>query len=73
MIGLIIATSIIGSVLVAAIVFGAIKIYRMEKNMSTLAECLVAYMTHPESVDIVESYSNRDSNSNFDFPNSVGF
>lgn len=73
MIGLIIATSIIGSLLVAAIVFGSIKIYKMEKNMSTLAECLVAYMTNPESVDIVESNFSCGSNRDFNFPNSTGF
>lgn len=72
MVGLIVATSVIGAVLVSAIVVGAIKLYRMEKNMTTLAECLLTYMTNPESVDIVEDYSTT-SDSNFNFPNSTGF
>jgi putative effector of murein hydrolase LrgA (UPF0299 family) len=73
MIGLIIATSVIGAVLVSAIVVGAIKLHKMEKNMTTLAECLLTYMTNPESVDIIEEYTNMRSNSDFDFPNSTGF
>lgn len=73
MVGLIIATSVIGAVLVSALTVGAIKLYRMEKNMTTLAECLLTYMTNPESVDIVEDYSNTNSGSNFNFPNSAGF
>lgn len=73
MTGLIIATSIIGTLLIATIVFGAIKMYRMNKNMTTLAECLLAYMTHPESVDIVEDYFSDRGNNNISFPNSEGF
>jgi hypothetical protein len=73
MIGLIVATSVIGAVLVSAIIVGAIKMHRMEKNMTTLAECLLTYMTHPESVDIVEDYSAGGSKSDFNFPNSTGF
>ena len=73
MIGLIIATSVIGTVLVSAIVVGAIKLHKMEKNMTTLAECLLTYMTNPESVDIIEDYTNPTGSSDFDFPNSKGF
>lgn len=79
MVGLIVAVSVIGALLISAITVGAIKLYRMEKNMTTLAECLLTYMTHPEEVDIVEDYSNvkrcsnRHSGSDFDFPNSDGF
>lgn len=73
MIGLIIATSVIGAILVSAIVVGAIKIHKMEKNMTTLAECLLTYMTNPESVDIIEEYTNTNSRSDFNFPNSTGF
>lgn len=73
MIGLIIATSVIGAVLVSAIVVGAIKLIKMEKNMTTLAECLLTYMTHPESVDIIEDYTNHSGSNDFDFPNSTGF
>lgn len=71
MIGLIIATSIIGTVLVSAIVVGAIKLYKMNKNMTTLANCLLTYMTHPEQVDIVEDYPIEASG--FNFPNTEGF
>ena len=73
MIGLIIATSVIGAVLVSAIVVGSIKLYKMNKNMTTLAECLLTYMTNPESVDIIEDYTNSNGSSDFDFPNSKGF
>lgn len=73
MIGLIIATSVIGAILVSAIVVGAIKLHKMNKNMTTLAECLLAYMTHPESVDIVEDYFSDRGNNNISFPNSEGF
>ena len=73
MTGLIVAVSVIGAIIVSAIIVGAIKLYKMEKNMTTLADCLLTYMTHPESVDIVEDYSNISSSSDFNFPNSNGF
>lgn len=73
MVGLIIATSIIGSVLVSAIVIGAIKMHRMENNMTTLAECLLSYMTNPEEVDIIVDHSSDRTGGDFDFPNSKGF
>lgn len=73
MIGLIVATSVIGALLVSAIVVGTIKLVKMEKNMTTLAECLLAYMTQPESVDVIEEYTDYNSKSNFNFPNSTGF
>lgn len=79
MIGLIVAVSVTGALLVSAITVGAIKLHKMEKNMTTLAECLLTYMTHPEEVDIIEDYqnvercSNRGGGSDFDFPNSNGF
>lgn len=78
MIGLIIATSVIGVTLVSAIVFGAIKLHMMEKNMNTLGECLLLYMAHPEEIDIIEQRSERiptkfnSSGNNFNFPNSEG-
>lgn len=72
MIGLIIATSVLGTILVSAVIVCAIKMHKMEKNMTTLAECLLTYMTHPEQVDIVENYSVNDG-TNFNFPNSTGF
>lgn len=73
MTGLIIATSIIGTLVVSAIIIGAIKIHKMNKNMTTLANCLLTYMTHPESVDIVEDYISDRGNNNISFPNSEGF
>ena len=79
MTGLIVAVSVMGAVLVSALAVGTYKLIKMEKNMTTLAECLLTYMTHPEEVDIVEDYSNvkrcsnRHSGSDFDFPNSDGF
>ena len=73
MIGLTVATSVIGALLVSAIVVGTIKLVKMEKNMTTLAECLLTYMTQPESVDIIEDYSNHSGSSDFNFPNSTGF
>lgn len=71
MIGLIIATSVIGAVLVSAIVVGAIKLYKMNKNMTTLANCLLTYMTNPEQIDIVEEYP--ISATGLNFPNTEGF
>jgi len=79
MAGLIVAVSVMGAVLVSALAVGTYKLIKMEKNMTTLAECLLTYMTHPEEVDIVEDYSNakksftRGGSSDFDFPNSTGF
>lgn len=73
MTGLIVAVSVMGAVLVSALAVGTYKLIKMEKNMTTLAECLLTYMTHPESVDIVEDYSNANSGSDFNFPNSSGF
>lgn len=73
MTGLIITVSVMGALLVSAITVGTIKLIKMEKNMTTLAECLLTYMTHPESVDIVEDYTNTCSDGDFNFPNSTGF
>ena len=78
MIGLIIATSIIGALLVSAITVGAIKIYKLEKNLNNLAECLLTYITSPADIDIIEDYSstkrsNKKSKSDLGFPNSEGF
>jgi hypothetical protein len=74
MIGLIVAVSVIGAVLISAIVVGAIKIYRMDKNLNNLAECFLAYITKPEEVDIIEEYSvKKKSGKDFGFPNSEGF
>lgn len=73
MTGLIVAVSVMGAVLVSALAVGTYKLIKMEKNMTTLAECLLTYMTNPESVDIVEDYSTPTSDSNFNFPNSTGF
>lgn len=80
MTGLIIATSIIGTVLIATIVVGAIKFHRMEQNLTTLAQCFLAYTSNPESVNIVEDYTvgkrkrhSSDKSDDFNFPNSEGF
>ena len=73
MVGLIVAVSVIGAVIVSALAVGTYKLIKMEKYMATVAECLLTYMTHPESVDIVEDYSNTNSSSGFNFPNSSGF
>lgn len=73
MAGLIVAVSVIGAVLVSALAVGTYKLIKMEKNMTTLAECLLTYITNSESVDIVEDYPTTTSDSNFNFPNSTGF
>lgn len=72
MTGLIVATSIIGAVLISAIVVGAIKIYRMEKDMITVAQCLMVHMTNPDKIDVVEDIS-KPTHTGFDFPNTSGF
>ena len=71
MVGLIIATSIIGTAFVVTTVLGSIKMYRMSKNMDTIAQCLLTYMTHPEDIDVMEGYPVKQSN--WTFPNSEGF
>ena len=72
MTGLIIAVSVIGALSVSAIIFGAIKIKQMDKNMTTLAECLLTYMTNPNSVDIIEDIP-VSRTTDFTFPNNEGF
>ena len=74
MVGLIVAISVIGAVLMSAIGVCAIKIYKMDKNLNNLAECFLAYVTRPEDVDIIEDYSvTKKSGKDFGFPNSEGF
>ena len=73
MIGLIIAVSVVGVLCISSTVFGAIKIHKMEKNMTTLAECLLTYMAHPERIDIIEDCPVKHSDNDFNFPNSTGF
>lgn len=74
MVGLIVAVSIIGTVLVASIVLGAIRIAELEETVSNLCECFLRYRDNPESVTIVEDYTSLSKNkSDFNFPNSEGF
>jgi hypothetical protein len=72
MVRLVIAVSVIGALLVATAVVGMIKIKQMDKNLTTLAECLLTYMTNPNSVDIIEDIP-VSRTANFTFPNSEGF
>ena len=73
MVGLIIAVSVMGLALVSAVVYGAIKLSKMEKDMTTIAECLVLYMDYTEGTDIVENDTDIVGDGSFDFPNSDGF
>ena len=73
MTGVIIAVSVVGTICLFLTIFGAIKLHKMEKNMATLAECLVACMTNQERIDIVEDYPDCNGDSDFSFPNSAGF
>lgn len=73
MTGLIIAVSVIGALFVATLVVGSIKIYRLSKSVSDLANCFLTYLTtQAEGVDIVETYDLKGG-SDFTFPNSRGF
>ena len=70
MTGLIIATSVIGALLVATIVVGAIKYHKMEQNLSRFGTCLLMHITAPEQIDVLEDYD--ISNHDFNFPNTEG-
>ena len=70
MTGLIIATSVIGALLVATIVVGAIKYRKMEQNLSRFGTCLLAHITDPSQIEILEDYD--VSQHDFNFPNTEG-
>lgn len=70
MVGLIIAVSVVSTLLVATIVVGAIKIYRLEETLTNLAQCFLAYTENPDSINIVQDITRH---SDFNFPNSEGF
>ena len=78
MIGVIVAVSVVSTLLVSAVVVGAVKLYqlnkrqaKLEENMNTLGECFLTYIQHPERVDIVKDI--RDTKNGFSFPNNEGF
>lgn len=73
MTGLIIATSILGSLFVAAVVVGAIKIHTLEKQVTSVAECFLLYLTNNENVDIIEDITVTTGKGGPTFPNSEGF
>ena len=74
MTGLIIAVSVTGAIALATLVFCIVKMKKMETNLTRLAQCLLTYITHPESIDIVEDFTVKDTEgSDFNFPNSEGF
>lgn len=57
--------------LIAFDIVYAIRLHRTNKNLETVAECLLTYMKQPESVEIVE-YS-KPASTGFNFPNTEGF
>lgn len=76
MVGLIIATSILGALFVASVVIGVIKYHELaikqrslEEKVNSIGNCLLTYIVHPEQIDIVEDLSSDG----FSFPNSEGF
>lgn len=72
MVGIIIAVAVLATIVVAESVIGVIQMLRMERNMTTLAECLLAYMTRPEDVDIIEDYTTTTKTTDWNFPNTDG-
>lgn len=73
MVGLIIATATLGTLLIGTIIVGAIKIHTMDKNLTKLAECFLTYLTNPESMEIIEDIKVNSNTSGLNFPNSEGF
>ena len=65
-----IALAIMGTVLVSAIIVGGYKLYKLNKNMTTLAELFLTHLVNPEQVDVVEDYP---MDRKVHFPNSEGF
>ena len=72
-IGVIVALVVLATIVIAESIIGVIQMLRMERNMTTLAECLLAYMTRPEDVDIIEEYTTTTKTTDWNFPNSEGF
>ena len=72
MTGVIIALSVISAFLLATIIIGSIKLYRMNKNMETLARSLLVFINHSDELNIVDD-DIAHSGSDFNFPNSEGF
>lgn len=72
MVGIIIAVAVLATIVVAESIIGVVQMLRMERNMTTLAECLLTYMTRPEDVDIIEDYTTTTKTTDWNFPNTDG-
>lgn len=71
-IGVIVALAVLATIVIAESIIGVVQLVRMERNMTTLAECLLTYMTHPDDVDIIENYTKTTKTTDWNFPNSEG-
>ena len=71
--GLIVAVAILGTLLVATIVLGVIQLKMLDKNVATLAECLLVHMTNTEHLDVIADEHPGMSFKDVSFPNSEGF
>ena len=71
-IGVIVAVVVLTTIVVTESIIGVVQMLRMERNMTTLAECLLTYMTRPEDIDIIEDYTTTTKTTDWNFPNTDG-
>lgn len=71
-IGVIVAVVVLTTIVVAESIICVVQMLRMERNMTTLAECLLTYMTRPEDIDIIEDYTTTTKTTDWNFPNTDG-
>ena len=71
MVGLIIAVSILGALFVSVSAVMFYNLYKLNKTVSLMGECLVSYMAHPDNVEVIKQH--KVSPSDFSFPNREGF
>lgn len=73
MIGLTVAVSVIGTLLISKIILDEIRIRQMNTTLDNLAQCFLTYITNPSSVDIIEDIDKSTKKKGTSFPNSEGF
>lgn len=73
MIGLIVADVVLGAILFGTIIYYTKRFNELEETLLNLCQCFLMYKDNPDSVTIIEDYSELNNKSDFNFPNSEGF
>lgn len=69
--GLVITVAVLATLFVVTTVVFSYKVYKLEKTVALMGECLITSMAHPENIDVIEDIF-KSNHSEVHFPNSEG-